>query len=206
MRYTGPKNRVARREAMDLGLKTPGSKSHANLLKKLNILPGQHGTRGRRKVSERGHQLRETQKLKFIFGLSAKQMKNYFRAAVKKTGNTPLFMSQFLERRLDNIVYRIGLAPTRAAARQLVSHKHIKVNDGIVNTASYQVKLGDVIAVAKEKTLKIPAVEKSLANTELILPLWLEKKAALGKLIGEPTSEVIEKQINLRLVVEYYSR
>lgn len=206
MRYTGPKNRVARREGMDLGLKTPGTKAHAGLLKKMNIFPGQHGTKGRRKISERGRQLRETQRLKFIFGLSDKQLKNYFNQAVKKTGNTALFLSQFLEARLDNIVYRLGFAPTRASARQLVVHKHIKVNDKIVNIPSLKIKVGDIVSLASEKTQKIPAIERSLTRKDIIFPSWLEKKATLGKIVGDPTTELIEKQANLRLIIEYYSR
>lgn len=207
MRYTGPKNRIARREGVDLGLKTPGSKSHANLLKKISVPPGQHGA-GRRvkKMSERGKQLRETQKLKYIFGISTKDLTHYFRSAVKKTGNTGLFMSQFLERRLDNTVFRLGFAPTRAAARQLVNHKHFKVNDKIVGIPSIQLRPGDVVTFANEKTTKIPAIEKSLENKEVFVPAWLERKAVIGKLIGEPTAELIEKQIVLRLVIEYFSR
>lgn len=207
MRQIGPKNRLARREAVDLGLKTPGTKSHANLLKKLNVPPGQHGATGRvKKMSERGRQLRETQKLKHIFGLSAKQLKRYFEEAAQKPGNTGLFMCQFLERRLDNTVYRLGFAPTRAAARQLVSHKNIKVNDKVANTASFRLRPGDIITFADEKTQKIPAIERALESKEGISPAWLERKAVIGKLLLEPTSELIEKQILLRLVIEYFSR
>jgi len=206
MRYTGPKNRIARREGMDLGLKTAGTKSHASLLKKLNVLPGQHGTRGRRKVSERGRQLRETQKLKFIFGLSTKQLKNYFRSAVKKTGNTALILSEFLERRLDNIVYRFGFSLTRPAARQLIVHKHIKVNGKVLGIPSCQVKINDLISFANEEAEKMPDVVKAISVKDIILPKWLERKAVVGKLIGQPNQELIEKQVNLRLVIEYFSR
>ncbi len=206
MRYLGSKNRIARREAMDLGLKTPGSKSHARLLKRLNVLPGQHGTRGRRKVSERGVQLREKQKLRFIFGMTESQLKKYFNIAIAKKGNTALYLVQFLESRLDNIVYRLGFAPTRASARQLVNHGHIKVNDKVATIPSYQVKPGDIITFADEKTVKIPYITKTLENKDVILPKWLERKATVGKLVGKPSAEEIEKQINLRLVIEYYSR
>jgi small subunit ribosomal protein S4 len=206
MRYRGPKNRIARREGVDLGLRAAGTKSHGSLLKKLNVLPGQHGVRRRRKFSERGRQLRETQKIKFIFGLSNKQLKNYFRKAVKKTGNTASFLSQFLEKRLDNIVYRLGFALTRAHARQLVSHKHIMINNRSVNIPSYQVEVNDLISFNKDITQKIPDVGKAVSIKDLILPFWLERKAVIGKLIAEPNSELIEKQINLRLVIEYFSR
>ncbi len=206
MRYTGPKNKLARREGIDLELKTPGSKAQSNLLKRLNILPGQHGVKRRRKMTDHGFQLREKQKLRHLFGLTEKQLKRYYKKAVKKKGNTGFFMSQFLEKRLDNFVYRLGFAPTRASARQLVSHKHIKVNDKIVNIPSYQVSVGDVITFNKQKTVKIPYIEKSLANKDLIIPKYLKKKGLVGKLVLEPTSEKIENQINLKLVIEYYSR
>jgi len=206
MRQTGPKNRIARKEGIDLGLKTPGTKTHANLLKKINVPPGQHGTSRRRKVSERGKQLHEAQRLKYIFGTNMSQMKSYFKRAVKKTGNTGFFLSQFLERRLDNIVYRLGFAPTRASARQLVNHGHMKINDKKVDIASYQVKKMDIISFADEKSTKIPAIEKSISNKDIILPSWLERKGVVGKMISEPTSDLIEKQILLRLVIEYFSR
>lgn len=206
MRYTGPKNRIARREGMDLGLKTPGSKAQARLLKKVGVPPGQHGANSRRKMSERGRQLREAQKLRHIFGLSSSQLKKYFTKAVGKTGNTALFLSQFLERRMDNVVYRLGLAPTRAAARQLIVHKHMKVNKQVVGVPSYQLKIGEVVSFADESSVKIPWVEKAIAVQDIILPIWLEKKAIAGKLIDEPKIDIIEKQVNLRLVIEYFSR
>lgn len=206
MRYTGPKNRVARREATDLGLKTVGSKSHASLLKKLMVLPGQHSTRGRRKVSEYGRQLREKQKLRFTFGISETQLKNYFKKAINKPGNTGMYMAQYLERRLDNMVYRLGFAPTRASARQLVSHRHIKVDDKVLNVASYEVKVGQVVTLAKNKTIKLPVVEQTLAKTDYVVPEWLERKGASGKLSNEPDAEMLEQQFNMRLVIEYYSR
>jgi small subunit ribosomal protein S4 len=206
MRYTGPKNRIARREAMDLGFKTVGTKSHALLLKKLNVPPGQHGGRGRRKTSEHSRQLREKQKLRYMFGITETKLSNYFKEAIKKPGNTASYLSQYLETRLDNVVFRLGLAPTRASSRQLVSHNHIKVNNRVVNVASYEVKVGDVISFADEKTLKIPMVEQSIARKDYIMPTWLEKQGVAGKLSAEPNSEALEKQINLRLVIEFYSR
>lgn len=206
MRYTGPKNRIARREGVDLGLKTVGTKSHASLLKRLNILPGQHGTRSRRKTSEYGKQVREKQKLRYMFGITEGQLKNYFQKSVKKTGNTGLYLSQCLEQRLDNTVFRLGFVPTRAAARQLVSHGHIKVNDRKLAVPSYQVRAGDVVTFAKEKSQNIPQVESTLVKKETIIPEWLERKGTVGKLVALPNADIIEKQINLRLVIEYYSR
>ena len=206
MRYTGPRNRIARREGVDLGLKTPGSKSHARLLKKLGVPPGQHGARGRRKISERSTQLREKQKLRYTFGLTERQLKNYFKKAFVKKGNTALYVSKFLEARLDNVIYRLALAPTRAAARQLVSHGHVAVNDRKMSTASYQVRIGDKISFMQEKTIKIPYIEKAASNKDVIIPPWLEKKAVVGKMIAEPSIDEIAKQVNLRLIIEYYSR
>lgn len=206
MRYLGPKNRIARREGTDLGLKTPGSKSHARLLKKLNVPPGQHGLSKRRKTSERGFQLREKQKLRYIFGLSEKQLKRYYKKASEKKGNTILYLVQYLEKRLDNCVYRLGLAPTRAAARQLVSHGHIGINGKKMTIPSYLVKTNEVIAITNEKTTKIPYIEKQLSNKDIIIPAWFEKKALAGKIIAEPTRDEIEKQVNLRLIIEFYSR
>jgi len=207
MRQIGPKNRIARREGMDLGLKTVGSKSHARLLKKISILPGQHGSsKRRRKISEHGMQLREKQKLKFIFGVTERQMKNYFKKASEKKGNTALYLAKLLESRLDNVVYRLGFAPTRASARQLVSHYHIKLNDRAINIASTQIRTGDLITFSDEKTVKIPYIEKTINNKDHIIVGWLERKALMGKIISEPDSDEIQKQINLRLIVEFYSR
>jgi len=206
MRYIGPKNRIARREGVDLGLKTPGSKSHARLLRKINISPGQHGAKRKRKLSGWGLQLREKQKLRYLFGVSERQLKKYFIIAKKKPGNTSFYLSQFLEKRFDNVVYRLGLVPTRACARQLITHGHVKVDDQTISIPSYQVRVGEKIGFAGEKTMKIPYIEKQLANKDIIMPSWLEKQAVVGKLVAEPTDELITKQINLRLVIEYYSR
>lgn len=207
MRYTGPKNRIARREGMDLGFKTLGSKSHANLLKKINIGPGQHGGKNsRRKTSERGRQLREKQKLRFYFGLSERQLANYFSKAIRTKGNTADLLVQLLERRLDNVVYRLGFAPTRASARQLVNHNHVSVNGKKVNVASYHVKENDEITFASENTLKVPAVETSMTRVDYIMPTWLDRNGSVGKVTLEPTVDEVGKQINMRLVIEFYSK
>ncbi len=205
MRYTGARNRIARREGIDLGLKTAGSKSQATLLKKLTILPGQHGTRGRRKISEHATQLREKQKLRYLYGVTANQLKNYFAHASRKLGNTAFYLTQFLESRLDNVVYKLGFAPTRSSARQLVNHRHIIVNGRVVDIPSYQVKMGDVITL-KEGSIKIPYIEKNLENKDLAIPKWLERQGAVGKVIGSADLEDVERIVNLRLVVEFFSR
>jgi small subunit ribosomal protein S4 len=206
MRQIGPKNRIARREGIDLGFKTLGSKSHALLLKKMNIAPGQHGAKNRRKTTEWGRQLREKQKLRYLFGLSATQLSNYFAKAIKTKGNTAEILVTLLERRLDNVVYRLGFAPTRAAARQLVNHGHVKVNGKRVDIPSYMVKEGEIITFASEKAAKIPAIDAALSRTDYIMPAWLERSKDQGTVVAMPTTEDVEKMINMRLVIEFYSK
>lgn len=206
MRYTNSRNRLARRVGIDLGLKTVGSKANTRLLNKLNIPPGQHGAKKNKKISERGLQLVEKQKLRYMFGITEKQLKSYFKKASVKKGNTALYLAEFLEKRLDNIVYRLGFAPTRSAARQLVSHGHILVNDKKITIPSYQVKNNDIISFSNEKITKVPYIEKILNEKDIIIPFWIERKDNKGKLISSPTNEEITKQINLRLIIEYYSR
>jgi len=205
MRYTGPKNRLARREGVDLSLKTVGSKSHSNLLRRLNIVPGQHGASRRRKLTDYGIQLREKQKLKRIYGLTEKQMKNYFKKASKTLGNTSEILIQHIERRLDNVAYKLGFAPTRAAARQLVSHGHVLVNQKKVTIPSFEVRLGDVVNL-DEKATKIPYITQILEKKDFILAPWLEKQGTNGKMIHLSGQEYFKDDVNLQLVVEFYSR
>ena len=144
--------------------------------------------------------------MRYMFGVNEKQLKRYFQKSVRKKGNTAFFLAQQLERRLDNIVFRLGFCPTRASARQLIGHGHIKVNDKVVTIPSYQIRVDDIISFSSESPTKIGYVEKSLMNKDMVLPKWLERKGSVGKLISEPTSEEIEKQITLRSIIEYYSR
>lgn len=205
-RYTGPKNRLARREGIDLGMKTPGSKAHASLLKRLNVFPGQHGPKGKRgKLSGFGQQLREKQKARRMYGVMERQFRNYFGEAMKFKGNTGEALLQQLEKRLDNIVYRMGLAPTRASARQFVTHGHVFVNNKKVSIPSYQVKVDDIITL-KSKALEIPAIKKMLEEKNPVLPVWIERKGAVGRVVKIPERSEIEANINEQLIVEYYSR
>ncbi len=204
-RYRGPKNRLARREGTDLGLKTVGTKSHASLLRRLNIPPGQHGPKGRRKLSDYGLQLREKQKARRIYGVLEKQFRNYYQEALKVKGNTGETLLVQLERRLDNVIYRLGFAPTRSAARQYVSHGHIRVNNQKINFPSYQVRIGEVITLT-DKARNIPVVKKLLSDEKPVIPSWLERKAAVGKVVRLPKREDIDADINEQLIVEYYSR
>lgn len=207
MRYTGPKNRLARREGQDLGLKTPGTKSYSNLLRRINIPPGQHQEgMFKRRSEDYLSQLREKQKLKRMYGLTEKQLKNYFKKASAKKENTASFLYQLLERRLDNVVYLLGFAPTRSSARQLVSHGHIKVNDKTVNIPSYLIEVNDIISFKKEKSTKIPYVEAMLEKKDLIIPHWLKREGIKGQVLQLPKLEDRQGVINYQLVIEFYSR
>lgn len=201
-RYTGPKNKVARREGENLGLK---SGLAIKVEKRLNVLPGQHGKMGRKKRSEYGIQLREKQKTKAIYGVLETQFANYFKKASKTAGATGETLLTILERRLDNAVYRLNFAPTRAFARQLVNHGHVFINGKKVNIPSYLVKTGEVISLTS-KAMAIPEVKKLLADAAPKTPKWLEKKAAAGKVVSLPQRDDVDANINEQLIVEFYSR
>ena len=204
-RYTGPKNRLARREGIDLGLKTPGSAAHASLLRRIKIIPGQHGQHGRRKFSDYGLQLREKQKVKRMYGVLERQFKRYFDIARREPSNTGEVLLTLLERRLDNIIYRLNLAPTRSSARQYVNHGHILVDGKKVNIPSFLVSENMVIT-PKEKILATPVLKTLLKDKDLNLPKWLDRKGPVGKVIRLPKREDITEDINEQLIIEFYSR
>ncbi|KKR88496.1 MAG: 30S ribosomal protein S4 [Candidatus Gottesmanbacteria bacterium GW2011_GWA2_41_12] len=190
---------------MDLGLKTVGSSAHTSLLRRLKIMPGQHGQKGKRKTSEYGIQLREKQKAKRMYGLLEKQFRNYFQKASKKLGNTGEALIVNLERRLDNTLYRLGFAPTRASARQFVSHGHVLVDNQSVNIPSYEVKPGQIISF-KPKILEIPLLKQLLEDKSTNLPAWLERKGPVGKVAKLPVRGDVQEDINEQLIIEFYSR
>ncbi len=204
-RYTGPKNRLARRENLDLGLKTVGSKAHASLLKRLNVPPGMHGAKGRRKMSDFGTQLREKQKVKRMYGVLERQFRKSFERAKKWKGNTGEKLLEFMERRLDNVVYRMGFAPTRGLSRQLVSHGHVLVDGKKMNISSYLVP-PDAVIILKQNAMEIPAVKKLLDDKAFHAPEWIERKGPVGKVLRLPVRSDIGEDINEQLIVEYYSR
>jgi small subunit ribosomal protein S4 len=204
-RYTGPKNKLSRREGIDLGLKTAGSKSHASLLKRMGIIPGAHGQRGRRKSSDYGFQLREKQKVKRIYGLLERQFRKTFAMAKKWKGNTGDKFLEFLERRLDNTVYRLGFAPTRVSARQFVNHGHILVDNKKINIPSFLVNANQVITV-KPKAMEIPALKNMLDDKNYKVPDWLQRKGPTGKVVRMPERSDIKDDINEQLIIEFYSR
>ena len=206
MRYTGPRNRLSRREGIDLGLKTAGSKAQGSLLKKLNIPPGQHGRNMSIKFTDYGLQLRAKQKVKRMYGLTEKKLRLVFKKAIAETGNTAENLVIFLERRLDNTLYRLQFAPTRAAARQLIGHGHITINGKKVSIPSYQVSAKDVISFKRPTSAKIPYIEVLIAKKDPILPAWLNRKAQSGQVVSLPIFDEFKEDINLQAVVEFYSR
>ena len=199
-RYTGPKSRIARK----FGEAIFGPDK---VLAKKNYPPGQHGQSRRKKTSEYGIQLREKQKAKYTYGVLEKQFRNLYEKAQSKPGVTGVILLQFLEARLDNIVYRLGFAPTRAGARQLVSHKHITVNGKVVNIASYQVRPGQVIAV-REKDKSMEVIAESLNGFNHTKYPWIEWNAASmsGTYLHIPEREDIPENIKEQLIVELYSK
>jgi small subunit ribosomal protein S4 len=170
---------------------------------------GQHGPNARRaKVSEYGVQLREKQKLKYIYGVLEKQFRNYFKKADHMKGITGENLIELLESRLDNVIYRLGIAPTRRAARQLVGHGHIHVNGKKVDIASYQVKINDSVQV-REKSRKMPIIHESVKNVSdsALLPwLSLDKANLAGVLTDKPMRNEIPETVNEQLIVELYSK
>ncbi|MEK7616714.1 MAG: 30S ribosomal protein S4 [Patescibacteria group bacterium] len=198
-RYIGPKRRLSRREGMPLF-----TKDIKAIERKGAIPPGQHGFRMRRRISEYGTQLREKQKLKRIFGVLERQFKRYFENANKLRGSTGLALLKSLETRLDNIVYRLGFVKSRAGARQLVSHGHIIVDGNKVTIPSFNVRVGQTIALSSK--LSDNAQVKESLEVESTLPEWLERQATVGKVLRMPTREEMEQGVNEQLVVEYYSR
>ncbi len=199
-RYTGPKQRLQRRMGEDLGLKTNAVK----VQRRLAVAPGQHGKKGHRKVSDYGMQLKEKQKLKIVYGIVEKQMHRYYQVATKTPASTGAALLKILERRLDNVVYRLGFAPTRAAARQMVAHNHVTVSGKKVTIPSYLVKPGDVISL-KEKAQAIPAVAALLKDTKAV-PAWFERQGTSGKIVRFPERDELDLNINEQLIVEFYSR
>lgn len=200
-RYTGPRSKIARK----FGEPIYGPDK---VLEKKNYPPGIHGlNKKRKKTSEYGIQLREKQKVKYTYGLLERQFRNTFKKADSKKGATGVVLLQLLESRLDNVVFRLGLAPTRAAARQLVSHRHIVVNDKVCNIPSYQIKPGDIVGV-RERSKSLEVVNNALSGFNHSKYPWLEwdADAMAGKFMSIPEREDIPENIKEQLIVELYSK
>ena len=199
-RYTGPKSKIARKFGEPIF-------GEDKVLSKKNYAPGQHGANKRRKTSEYGKQLLEKQKAKYTYGVLEKQFRNLFAKAERTKGITGEVLLQLLEARLDNVVYRLGIAPTRAAARQLVSHRHITVNGSVLNIPSYSVKAGDVVAV-REKSKSLENIADALAGFNHSKYPWLEWDESIkgGKLLHLPQREDIPENIREQAIFELYSK
>jgi len=205
-RYIGPKAKLSRREGTDLFLKSARRSLESKC--KLDSKPGQHGRTSGARTSDYGNQLREKQKVKRMYGVLERQFRRYFAEADRRKGNTGETLLQLLESRLDNVVYRLGFASTRAEARQLVSHKAIVVNGGVVNIPSYQVKVGDVVSV-REKAKKQVRIAEALSLAEQSgFPMWIsvDAKKMEGSLKTLPDRTDFNQEVNESLIVELYSR
>ncbi|MBI9056421.1 MAG: 30S ribosomal protein S4 [Labilibaculum sp.] len=200
-RYIGPKSRIARK----FGEAIFGpDKAFENK----NYPPGQHGnSRRRKKMSEYGVQLKEKQKAKYTYGVLEKQFSNLFEKAARSKGITGEVLLQLLECRLDNVIFRLGVAPTRSAARQLVSHKHVTVNGQVCNIPSYSVKSGDIIGI-REKSKSLEVITDSLSTARYNQSSWLEwdQTSLSGKFLNTPERTEIPENIKEQLIVELYSK
>lgn len=200
-RYIGPKSKIARKFGEPI---FGPDKAFENK----NYPPGQHGnSRKRKKMSEYGVQLKEKQKAKSTYGVLERQFSNLFKKAARSKGITGEVLLQLLESRLDNVVFRLGVAPTRSAARQLVSHKHITVNGQVCNIPSYTVNAGDIVGI-REKSKSLEVITDSLSTARYNQSSWLEwdKTSLSGKFLNMPERTEIPENIKEQLIVELYSK
>ncbi|MCL2370771.1 MAG: 30S ribosomal protein S4 [Firmicutes bacterium] len=204
-RYTDADCRLCRREGAKLFLKGERCTSKKCAIERRPVVPGQHGT-GRRKPSEYSLQLREKQKAKRAYGLLEKQFKAYYVEAERRKGVTGETMLFLLEKRLDNVVYRMGIGSSRAHSRQIVNHGHITINGKYVDIPSYQVKVGDIVAIRDSK--KDSGVAKELKGAKIVMPKWVEfdTEKLVGKILEEPERSDVDLNINEQLIIELYSR
>lgn len=199
-RYTGPKSKIARKFGEPIF-------GEDKVLAKKNYPPGQHGNSRRRKPSEYGLQLREKQKAKYTYGVLERQFRNLFEKASSSKGVKGEVLLQLLESRLDNVVYRLGIAPSRPAARQIVLHRHITVNGKVVNIPSYSVKPGEIVGV-RERSKSLEVIEAALAGFNHSKYPWIEwdETTKSGKYLHLPAREDIPENIKEQLIVELYSK
>jgi small subunit ribosomal protein S4 len=206
-RYRGPVEKIERRLEADLGLKGERRLSGKSALEKRPFAPGQHGQR-RTKISEYGLQLREKQKVKFMYGISEKQFSNYFKEAVRREGNTGTILITLIEQRLDNVVYRMGFATTRAFARQITTHGHVLVDGKKVDIPSYIVKPGQKIEI-REKSKNNPQIVRAIEltnQTGMVDWVNVDKDKVFGIFTRIPAREEIVIPVEERLIVELYSK
>lgn len=199
-RYIGPRTKISRKFREPIY-------GPDKYYERKNFPPGQHGqSKRRRKLSEYGVQLQEKQKAKYTYGILEKQFRNIFERASSKKGITGEVLLQLIEARLDNVVYRLGIAPSRPAARQLVTHRHITVNGAVINVPSFTLKPGDIVGV-REKSKSLEAITNSLASRSNNYP-WMEWDGHLmaGKFMSYPERDQIPENIKEQLIVELYSK
>lgn len=200
-RYTGPKHKIARREGINIL-----EKESASLKRRLNVPPGGiHGRKMKRRLSEFGQQLREKQKAKAIYGLLEKQFSNLVKTVGKKKGDTGELLMSLLETRLDNVIYRLGFAKTRAHARQIVGHRHVLVNEKKLNVPSYQVKVNDAISLTSQAQ-KNPQIMSLLEEKDKVIMPFLKRQGISGTLLRMPKKDDVQVPFDLQLIIEYYSR
>jgi small subunit ribosomal protein S4 len=207
-RYTGPRCRLCRREGIRLYLKGERCYTEKCAIERRGYVPGEHGRDRRQKETPYGLQLREKQKARRIYGILERQFRNYFKKAERKKGVTGEILLQLLETRLDNVVYRLGIATSRQAARMLVRHGHIHVNDRAVHVPSYQIRLGDSVKV-REKSRNVETIKQSVENrrrTEMQAWLDFDDKKMEGRLNQIPSRDAIPVPIQEQLIVELYSK
>jgi small subunit ribosomal protein S4 len=206
-RYIGASCKLCRREKQKLFLKGSKCFSEKCPVETKNYPPGQHGLSRRSKFSEYGVQLREKQKIKRIYGLLETQFSNYFDKVVRQKGVTGDNLVKMLERRFDNVVYRLGFAPSRKSARQLIKHRHFQINGEVVDIPSYIVSAGDVIKV-REKSKKLDIIHNSLKRTKDSAYAWLsvDKASLTGSFLQVPERSEVPLNANEQLVVELYSK
>jgi len=199
-RYTGPKHKLARKVGVNIL-----DKESASLQRRLNIPPGQHARKRKKRLSEFGAQLREKQKAKITYGILEKQFSNLVKRVSKQKGETGEMILSLLETRLDNIVYRLGFAKTRFQARQYITHGHVLVNDKKVNIPSFQVKVNDIVTIApflQGNSQLLKTLEEKDGKTLL----FLKREGMSGKLLRLPKREDVETVFDLQPIIEYYSR
>lgn len=201
-RFTGSRSKVCRR----FGEAIFANASMGKILERRPNRPGQHGAKRVRKLSEYGEQLREKQKARYIYGMMEKQFRLFFERAKAQQGITGENLLRLCETRLDNVIFRMGIAPTRSAARQLVSHRHVTVNGKICNIPSYIVRVGETIGLT-EKTQKMSAVTQCLEHSKVSVA-WMQfdKTSMTGSVTSLPTREEIPENIDVQAIVELYSR
>jgi small subunit ribosomal protein S4 len=204
-RYLGPTCKLSRREGTDLFLKSRGKSLDGKC--KIDQQPGQHGTK-RARLSDYATQLREKQKLRRIYGVLEKQFRNYYTSAAQQKGSTGQNLLNILEARLDNVVYRMGFASTRAEARQLVNHKSIQVNGKVVNIPSYQVKHNDLISIRDRSKQQLRIKDALVVAEQYGFPVWLDvdSQKMQGIFKSHPERSELGSEINEQLVVELYSK